>query len=62
MDFSAYPPFLKARDIVDMLQCSRSKAYDFMHESGLINPKLGKIARVPRDSFILWVSGQNKSA
>jgi hypothetical protein len=62
MDFSAYPLYLKASDIVDMLQCSRSKAYDYMHQSGLINKRLGKIARVPRDQFIMWVSGQKESA
>lgn len=60
MDFTAYPLYLKASDIVNMLQCSRSKAYDFMHKSGLINKRLGKIARVPRDQFIMWVSGQSE--
>lgn len=56
--FSQYPLYLKATDIMDMLQICKNSAYKFMEASGLLLGGLGKSKRVPRDKFMKWLLEQ----
>lgn len=48
--FKAYPYYLKCKDVMDILQVSKSKARIVMHESGCL-VQIGKCIRVERDKF-----------
>lgn len=53
--FDAYPQYLKAKDIADILQVSDSKALKIMHEPDFPLIRLGRSMRVEREQFFQWI-------
>lgn len=49
--FAAYPLYLKATDIMDALQVSKTKAYEILKDPECPTVKIGGSVRVHRDKF-----------
>ncbi|MCY9593757.1 DNA-binding protein [Paenibacillus chitinolyticus] len=53
--FQAYPLYLKASDIMDALQVSKTKAYEILQRPDCPTVTLGKSKRVHRDKFFEYI-------
>lgn len=53
--FDAYPRYLSTKDVMEILQVSRSKAQNIMKESDFPLIRLGKLMKVEREQFFNWV-------
>lgn len=60
--FDAYPRYLKATDIMEILQVSRSKARTIMYDPTFPLIKLGRSIRVEREQFFSWIRQKERSA
>lgn len=53
--FDAYPRYLKATDIMEIMQVSKTKAHKMMKEHDFPLIKVGKSVRVEREQFFQWI-------
>ena len=54
-EFDQLPFMLNAKDLVRILQISRSEAYAYMHSKGFPTTTLGTRMLVRKDKFIEWL-------
>jgi excisionase family DNA binding protein len=50
---------LKASDIQQLLDLSRGKTYELLHQKGFPVMRIGRCLRVPRDAFLRWLEAGN---
>ena len=48
--------FYKVKDIQEMFNCGRTKAYEIIHTSGIPNFKIGNIIYIPKKNFDDWIN------
>jgi hypothetical protein len=53
--FAAYPLYLKAKDIMDILQVSKTKAHEIMKDPDCPTLTIGRNKRVQRDKFFQYI-------
>lgn len=49
------PLFLTVREIADVLRIGKSLAYDMVKRGEIGSVRMGRVVRVPRDSFLEWL-------
>ncbi|MEH7442764.1 helix-turn-helix domain-containing protein [Bacillus sp. JJ1122] len=54
-DREDYPIVLKVDDIQEILHIGRRKAYEVMNTKDFPGIKMGRLRRVSRESFFLWL-------
>ena len=54
------PLTLNAEDVADVLNLSRSKAYELLHCTNFPSIRVGKRLIVPRDKFLAWLDAQTR--
>ena len=52
------PVVLTPSDIAAILGVSRNTSYELLHSENFPVFKVGKLYRVPRDEFLLWMESQ----
>ena len=52
------PVVLTPTDIAAILGVSRNTSYEVLHSENFPAFKVGKLYRVPRDEFLLWMESQ----
>ncbi|MBR0280809.1 MAG: helix-turn-helix domain-containing protein [Oscillibacter sp.] len=52
------PIVLTPSDIAAILGVSRNTSYEVLHSENFPAFKVGKLYRVPRDEFLLWMESQ----
>ena len=49
------PVVLTMRQLQEVLQISRPKAYELAHQQGFPAVRLGRVIRIPRDALLQWL-------
>lgn len=61
IDFEQMPLFLSVDDISDTLAIGRNKAYNLVNSGQIKSLRLGNHYRIPRESFIAFVHGEESA-
>lgn len=59
-DFLEMPMVLSVVDIADTLAIGRCKAYTLVNSGVIKSLKIGNTYRIPRESFIAYMTGQER--
>ena len=57
-DVASLPPVLTVMEMARVLRIGRSSAYELVRTGVVPCVRVGKLVRIPRDAFLLWLESE----